>query len=169
MNFHKYIKIGMTVGCCIIISACGYHFLGAGTFPADVKKIHVNILSNSTSETGAENVFTNALRYEFIRHKKNAGQNDADGFLFGDIRALSYETITHRRRHISVESRVTVVVALELKDREGNTIWTQNVSAREEYDVTPDKLSNEQNRKRAISKLSERLAENAYNRLTDNF
>jgi outer membrane lipopolysaccharide assembly protein LptE/RlpB len=154
---------------CLISSACGYRFLGSGKLPGDVENVHVNILTNSTSETGAENIFTNSIRYEFIRQNRNADKETADGFLSGDIKSLSYKTITHKRRHTSVERRVTVHVSLELKDREGNVLWHKVVSARETYDVMDDKLSTEQNRKRAISELSERLAENAYYRLTDNF
>jgi len=155
--------------CCVLFSACGYRFVGSGSFPGDVKKVHVDILENSTSETGAENIFTNALRYEFIRQKTNADKETADGFLSGEIRSLSYKTITHKRRHTSTERRVDVKVALELKDRSGDILWSKVVSAREAYDVMADKLSTEQNRKQAISKLSERLAENAYHSLTDNF
>ena len=129
----------------------------------------MDILNNSTSETGAENIFTNAIRYEFIRQKRNAGKEAADGFLSGEIKSLSYRTITHKRSDSSIERRVTVTVALELKDREGNVLWFEVVSGREAYDVMDDKLSTEQNRKQAISELSERLAENAYHRLTDNF
>ena len=154
---------------CLLLSACGYRFLGSGNLPGDIEKVHVDILKNRTAETGAENIFTNAIRYEFIRQKKNADKETADGVLSGEIISLSYNTITHRRRHTSIERRVTVRVALELKDREGNVLWFKVVSAREEYDVLDDKLSTEQNRTNAISELSERLAENAYYRLTDNF
>lgn len=154
---------------CFFLLSCGYRFLGSGSLPEGVEKVHVEILENSTSETGAENVFTNSLRYEFIRRDRNATRELADAFLSGKIKSLSYKTITHRRSHTSIERRVTVKVALELKDRGGNIIWFKEVSAREAYDVVDDKLSTEQNRKRAISELSERLAENAYYRLTDNF
>lgn len=152
-----------------VISGCGYRFLGSGSLPEGIEKVHVNILENSTSETGVENIFTNAIRYEFIRQKKSAVKEAADGVLSGEIKSLSYKTITHKKSHTSVERRVTVKVALNLKDRGGNTLWAKEVSAREAYDVNPDKLSTEQNRTQAISKLSERLAENVYFSLTDNF
>ncbi|MBW1847203.1 MAG: hypothetical protein JRJ27_08710 [Deltaproteobacteria bacterium] len=169
MILFKNIEVWLLLILCLILSACGYRFLGSGNLPGDVEKVHVGILKNSTSETGAENMFTNAIRYEFIRQNKNADKEAADGFLSGEIKSLSYKTITHKRRHTSTERRVTAKVALELKDREGNILWYKVVSAREAYDVMDDKLSTEQNRKRAISELSERLAENAYYHLTDNF
>ncbi|MCJ7773566.1 MAG: LPS assembly lipoprotein LptE [Desulfobacterales bacterium] len=169
MILFKNKKIWMALILCVFFSACGFRFLGSGNLPGGVEKVHVDILENSTSETGIENIFTNALRYEFIRQKKNASKESADGFLSGKIESLSYKTITHRRRHTSIERRVTVNVAMDLKDREGNILWFKEVSANEAYDVTPDKLSTEQNKTRAISELSERLAENAYYSLTDNF
>jgi outer membrane lipopolysaccharide assembly protein LptE/RlpB len=162
-------KIWVAIIVCVIFSGCGYRFLGGGNLPEGVENVHVDILKNNTSETGVENIFTNALRYEFIRQKKNASKEAADGFLSGEIKHLSYKTITHRRRHTSLERRVIVNVALELKDSEGNILWFKEVSAREAYDVMTDKLATEQNRKQAISELSERLAESAYYRLTDNF
>jgi outer membrane lipopolysaccharide assembly protein LptE/RlpB len=163
------LKLYLIFVLCFVLSSCGYRFLGSGSLPEGVEKVHVEILENSTSETGAENIFTNSLRYEFIRQKKNATRELADAFLSGKIKSLSYKTIAHRRSNTSIERRVTVIVALELKDSEGNILWFKNVSAREAYDVVDDKLSTEQNRKQAISELSERLAENAYYSLTDNF
>lgn len=154
---------------CIFVSACGYRFMGSGDLPSGVEKIHVLILENNTAETGAENIFTNSLRYEFIRQKRNASKEEADALLSGTIKSLRYNTITHRRRHTSLERRVTVQVELKLTDMDGRVIWFKDVSARETYDVLDDKLSTEQNRTRAISELSQRLAENAYYSLTDNF
>lgn len=169
MILFKDIKIWWVLILCFILSACGYRFLGSGNLPGDVEKVFVDILKNNTSETGAENTFTNSIRYEFVRQKRYADKEAADGFLSGEIKSLSYKTITRKKRHTALERRVIAKVILELKDREGNILWSEAVSAREAYDVVDDKLSTEQNRRHAISMLSERLAENAYHRLTDNF
>ena len=80
------------------------------------------------------------------------------------------DTITHKGAYTSLERRVTVSVDLKLENRSGKVIWTANgVSANEVYNVAADKQATEQNRRTAISKLSKRLAETIYHRLTEDF
>lgn len=169
MVFLKKHKSGLIFILCVFLIGCGYRFLGSGELPGGVEKVFVDVLENTTSETAAETLFTNALRYEFIRQERNADRDEAEAVLSGIIKSLTYKTITHQQRHEALERRVYVTIALKLTDRQGNILWSNQVSAREAYGVLDDKFSTEQNRRRAISKLSERLAENTYYRLTDNF
>ena len=156
----------------IFFSACGYRFTGGGNFPAGIKSIYVVTLENRTSETGAENTFTNDLIYEITRAKKVAltSQDKADALLSGIIKSMNIKTISRKGTHSSLERRVTIVADVKLTDPDGRVIWSaNNVSANEAYDVVPDKLATEQNRRNAISALSKRLAERLYARITDNF
>ncbi len=153
-------------------SACGYRFAGSGSFPAGIKSVRISILENRTSETGMENIITNDLIYEVTRDKKVAltSMDKADALLSGVIKSMSIETISRRGTHSSLERRVTVTVDLKLTGPNGRVIWSaRGVSANEAYDVMSDKLATEQNRRDAISVLSKRLAEKAYNRITADF
>ncbi|MBU0987400.1 MAG: hypothetical protein KKH68_09125 [Proteobacteria bacterium] len=154
------------------ILACGYQFSGGGNFPAGIRSISINMFENPTAETGVENVFTNDLIYELTRAKKVilTTKDHADAILTGVIASLQTHTITHRGQSTSLERRITVSIDLMINDAGGRLIWSaKNVSAYEEYNVSSDKQVTERNRQNAISELSKRLAENIYNRLTDDF
>jgi len=152
------------------LSACSYKFAGGGTLPSGIKSVCVTILENRTSEIGVENTFTNDLTYEFTRNGKIASIDKADALLSGVIRSMSIETISHRGAHTSRERRVTLTLDLKLTENDGRIIWSaKGVSGNEAYDVESDKLKTEQNRRNAISTLSERLAEKVYNSLTEDF
>jgi len=129
-------------------------------------------LENRTSETGAENIFTNDLIYEVTRDNKVllTTKDKADALLSGIIKSMSIQTISHTGAHTSLERRVTITVDVKLTTPDGRVIWSANdVSANEAYDVMSDKLATEQKRRNAISALSKRLAERLYARITDDF
>ena len=156
----------------MIISACGYKFTGGGSFPAGIKSICVVTLQNRTSETGAENIFTNDLIYEVTRDNKVVltNKDKAEALLSGVIKSMNIKTISHKGTHSSLERRVTITVDVKLTDPNGTVIWYANdVSANEAYDVMSDKLATEQKKRNAISALSKRLAEKLYARITDDF
>ena len=172
MLFLKRNTIRIIVIFLIFFSACGYRFTGGGNFPAGIRSIYVSMLENHTSETGAENIFTNDLIYEITRDNKVilTSQDKADALLSGIIKSMNIKTISRKGTHSSLERRVTIVADLKLTGPNGRVIWSANdVSANEAYDVVSDKLATEQNRRNAISDLSKRLAERLYARITDNF
>jgi outer membrane lipopolysaccharide assembly protein LptE/RlpB len=154
------------------VSACGYHFTGGGNVPGGIKTLSINVFENRTAETGVENDFTNDLIYEFTRTKKVVLTTTAkaDAVFTGVITSLRTEAISHKGLHTSQERRVVAWVNLKITDKDGGLVWTaNNMSENEAYIVMSDKQATEQNRRDAIVKLSKRLAEKIYNRLTDNF
>jgi hypothetical protein len=158
MLFLKRHNIWIILFLPIFFSACGYRFTGGGSFPAGIRSVCVSTIENRTSETGAENIFTNDLIYEVTRDNKvvltTKDRADAQG--------------AHSSH--SLERRVTVAVDLQLTDPDGRVIWSAKAaSANEAYDVMPDKMATERNRRNAISALSKRLMERLYARITDNF
>ncbi len=156
----------------MVFSSCGYGFVGSGSFPADVKSVCIAILENRTSETGVENILTNDLIYEVTRANKVtlASRDKADALLSGVIKSMNIETISRTGTHSPLERRVRVAVDLKLTSPDGRVIWSaRDISANEAYDVMPDKLATEQNKRDAISVLSKRLAESVYNRMVADF
>jgi len=99
----------------MIVSACGYKFAGGGSFPAGIKSICVVTLENRTSETGAENIFTNDLIYEVTRGNKIflTNKDKAEALLSGVIKSMDIKTISHKGTHSSLERRVTIKVDIE--------------------------------------------------------
>lgn len=151
-------------------AACGYRFAGSGRLPQG-KTIFVDVLANRTAETGVENTFTADLRYEFVRNNMFVSRDKADGILSGVISSLRVETISRKSQHTSQERRVTAAVDLKFQDRGGKVLWSvTGLSASESYPVIlDDNAVIDENKREAIKKLSKRIAENIYYRLTEDF
>jgi hypothetical protein len=65
---------------------------------------------------------------------------------------------------------VSLVISFQLTGRDGVVIWSaKRMSENETYLVEKDRETTDQNRRVAIERLSKRLAEKVYQRLTDNF
>jgi len=158
----------------ILVSSCGYRFAGSGDFPEGTQSIFIPILENRTSETGLEKLITDDLIYEFTRNRKDtlAGSiDDADAVFYGIIHSIGIETISRNDPNTSTERSVRLSIDMKLVVPEGRVIWrVKGITADEAYNVLPDnKYRTVQNRREAISKLSQRLAEKVYTRMTDNF
>jgi len=167
-------KINIRIVFCLlfVFSSCGYSFRGGGNLPEGIKSLSIKMLENRTSETGAENIFTNDLIYEITGFGKvvlTKGDN-ADGILTGVIKSMRIHAISRRDSYSSLERRVFVTLSLKLTDPTGRVIWSvKDLSANEDYIVLSDKQATERNRREAVKTLSKRLAEKIYNRLTDDF
>ncbi|MFP3998712.1 MAG: LPS assembly lipoprotein LptE [Desulfobacterales bacterium] len=162
----------MLLCCLAFLAACGYRFSGAGELPGNFEKLAVETFKNRTGETGIESIITNDIIYEFTRTAKASigGRKEADAVLTGVIKSAQSSTISHISSHTTGERRITVTVDVKLLDASGDVLWTANdISASEEYNAQGDKLATEQSKKSAIAKLSSRLAERIYYRMTDNF
>jgi len=155
MLFLKRSTIWIILFVPIFFSACGYRFTGGGSFPAGIRSVCVSTLENRTSETGAENIFTNDLIYEVTRDNKVVltTKDRADALLSGIIKSIRIQTISRKEAYssLSLERRVTVTIDLKLTNADGRVIWSaKGASANEAYDVMPDKMATEQNRRNAI-------------------
>ncbi|WP_319408859.1 LPS assembly lipoprotein LptE [uncultured Desulfosarcina sp.] len=158
----------------LLLTACGYHFAGSGSFPAGVSRIFITILENRSAETGAESTFTNDLIYEFTRNRKESlvqERSSADAILTGAIVSLSVENISRSTVSTAVERRVRGTLNLRLESPDGRILWSSgNIVERQAYAVVGgNKTATDQNKSNAIAVLSSKLAESAFNRLTDNF
>jgi outer membrane lipopolysaccharide assembly protein LptE/RlpB len=154
------------------LAACGYQFSGSGELPAGVQTIYVTVFDNRTGEVGLENSITNEVVSEFILKRKNAlvDEGRAESILHGTITAIRDETISRSGENAALERRVTIRVALVLKNREGKVLWrARQVAANEAYDVDSDAQVTEENRREALETLFGRLAETIYNKLVEDF
>ncbi|WP_207677922.1 LptE family protein [Desulfonema magnum] len=157
---------------CIFFSACGYKFEGGGNFPGGIKSVYITVFENRTAETGLETIFANDFIDEFTRRGKLvlAGRDSAEAILAGEIKSVNLETVSRRESHTALERQIKVVVALKLTSSDGKVIWSaKQISAHEAYIVMPDKMTTEYNRQQAISVISEKIAETAYDHLTSDF
>jgi outer membrane lipopolysaccharide assembly protein LptE/RlpB len=155
----------------VMIVGCGYQFQGAGSLPGKTESVFVQVLTNRSSEVGIESVFTAALIDELTRNQRAAGQDSADALLGGEIASVSTDTISRTGSTTSVERRVRATLNLELTDRSGEVIWkARNISGTEAFPVdTGSSALTDQNRREALAQLAQRMAENIYSRMTDDF
>lgn len=125
----------------IVLSACGYHFIGGQSgIPKDVKTVVVTPFVNRTRTVGLGDDLTSAVRRELARKAPPDvvdSMDDADGILSGVIR-------TYRTRVISVnnfdevlqyETRMNVEVTLRRREP-SEVLWPrQEVQLRHVYEA----------------------------------
>jgi hypothetical protein len=156
----------------LVFSACGYRFVGGGSFPSGIRAVFVEVFENRTADTGVENILTNELIYEISRGTNTylADKDRAEGILSGSITAIATETVSWRGQNTAVERRVTASINIKLMDPDGKVVWSrEGVAGTETYPVNEDKQASEENKKEAIELLFNRLAEGIYNQLTSDF
>ncbi len=154
----------------VCLSGCGYRFSGGGGLPFGITKVFVPMFHNLTSEPGIERIVTNDFIYEFTRSGKVdvVEKEAADGIFLGTIVGLSTETVARSGSQAPLERRVRLYVDLKLIDRDGNELWAvRRISDDETYEVLSEKLATERLELGAIKRLSKRMAEMVYNRVTD--
>ena len=171
--FKKVRIIALFFLCACLGQACSYRFAGSGAFPDNVEKIFIEIFENRTSKAGIERVVTNQLIFEFTRQREQSlanDANDADATLKGVIKTISTRTISRVGTEVANEREVVMTLDLRLIKQKGPDIWTaKGLSGRQAYNVSDQKLENDRNEDIAIARLSERISERIFSRLTDDF
>ncbi len=156
----------------LAISGCGYKVSGGGMLPGGITRVAVTIFENRSGETNVEGIFSSDIIYELTRNGKTVVSSlaAAEAGLSGTIVSVTTRSIARQSIHDAVERRVTATVSLKLSDATGRVIWqADRITENEAYAVVEDKGASEQNKRQALSKLSRRLAERAYHRMTDAF
>lgn len=156
------------------VSACGYQFAGSGEFPEGVNYIFIEVLENRTSTTGVERTVTNQLIFEFSKQRESSLVNDlekADAILKGSINSIRTQTISRVDTEVANEREVVMTIDLRLiKKNDGAVLWAaRGLSDREAFDVDAVQVETDRNQELAIARLSERISERIFNRLTDDF
>jgi outer membrane lipopolysaccharide assembly protein LptE/RlpB len=158
----------------VLTSACGYRFAGQGQFPKGVEKIFVETFDNRTSKSGIERVVTNQIIFEFTRLREKSLASSAEGadaVLKGTIRRIRTQTISRVGTEVASEREVVMTIDLKLVNhRRGEVLWAaKGISDRQPYDVTDDKVETDRNESIALARLSERMSERVFSRLTNDF
>ena len=171
--FNKVRIIALFFLCALLGQACSYRFSGSGGFPGNAEKIFIEIFENRTSKAGIERVVTNQLVFEFTRQRGRSlasDANDADATLKGVIQSIRTRTISRVGTEVANEREVIMTLDLRLIKQNGEVIWAaKGLSGRQAYDVSDLKLENDRNESLAIARLSERISERIFSRLTDDF
>ena len=173
--FKQFKTLGLLIICIALTSACGYRFSGQGGFPKGVEHIFIEVFDNLTSNTGIERVVTNQVVFEFTRQREKSlasSKETADAVLKGEIKTIRTQTISRVGTEVANQREVVMTVNLKLVKRDGGeVIWVaKDVTDRQAFDVDENsKLVTDQNENLAITRLSERMSERIFSRLTSDF
>ena len=159
----------------VVLSACGYRFAGQGAFPNGVETIFIEVFENRTGKTGIERVVTNQMVFEFTRQRGQSlasGAENADAVLKGVIRTIRTQTISRVGTELASQREVVMTIDLKLVNQNGSEIiWAaKGIVDRATYGVVDgNKLETERNESLALARLSERMSERIFGRLTNDF
>ncbi|TYP00142.1 outer membrane lipopolysaccharide assembly protein LptE/RlpB [Geothermobacter ehrlichii] len=158
----------------LLVAGCGYRLAGQGTsLPGGVKSLYIASFANKTAEPFLDTAISNALSRRFNRSRNLrvvAEENQAEAVLSGAVvgyssRPLSYDRqdrVREYRSKMKVEGRLTSV-------SDGRILWQGSVGWQEDY-AASDNLALQEDRERAaVEVLVERLADELYYRLMDDF
>ncbi len=157
-----------------VLSGCGYHLPGQGSdLPGNIRTLYIELFTNQTFEPSLENLVTNDLSEQFARKRSLRLVEDpsrADAVLSGAIAGYSTAAASYDRTDRITEYRATMKVSAVLRRfRDDKILWKGTVSWSEEYPADLDKAAQEDNEAAAIERISERVAEELFFRITDNF
>ena len=159
----------------LLIHACGYRLRERPPgFRPEWKTIYVEIFKNRTSETVLGVYLSEALRRRFARSgfvELVANPTRADLIIRGEVKRLSIGGISYNVYTETLERRISVTLAVDMRTRDGGIIWqNRNLSRYENYPVegtTSGVL--DPGKEEALRKLSEDLADIIYHQITASF
>lgn len=159
-----------------LLSGCGYHTVNSAVhLPGNVRTLAIPSFKNNTQSYHTQAVFTEAVIREFTSRTSyriiSGEDSDADATLHGTITTFAVSPLTYDNTTGQTSTYlVTIVVKLELVDREGKTIW-QNPSYtfREQYEQNQDLASFIQEDSAATRRLAREFAEASVGDILESF
>lgn len=170
----KKITLGLSLVVLLFVSACGYHLPGRGNnLPEDIHSVFIEPFTNKTTEPFIENQLTNEVRDQFSRRRTLevlSSSDDADAILTGVVTSYRTHSVTYDKDDDITEYRVTMNVSATLTRSNGEEVlWQGLVSWNEEFFASDDRAEQDYRESEAQDDVSRRLAQEVYNRMTDNF
>ena len=171
----RHVTIGLVIfsACLGCVLSCGYRFTGSEGPPRGVEKLYIENIINKTTEPGIDVLITDALKNEFIQKYRGAltSRPEAQAILSGTLVGIRTETVARRGSLTSLERRVFMTIDLAMKSMDSESIWyAKGITSSDTYQViSGDKEASEQNKRDVLADLAEIIAENSFNRLSDDF
>jgi outer membrane lipopolysaccharide assembly protein LptE/RlpB len=143
---------------------CGYQLQGKGTSsdPA-IQMVAIPIFGNRTAQTGIESEVSRALVEKFTSSQRIAvgSQGTADALLLGNVKSFTTSSVAVTSgTQITTGYRAALTVEVTYQRRgDGKVLWKEEMTEWRNYPVVSDLAVTENNKREAIRKISERLAE----------
>jgi len=157
----------------VLLAGCGYHRPGVGDNLGEVRTLRIPLFANETYEPYLENELTNAITERFLRTRRwrlVETPDAADAVFSGTVSSYRSVPVSFDRNDNILEYRSEMTVSAVLRSSdEGRVLWKGKASWSEEYPGLLDKGRQEDQETEAIRAIAERIAEELYFRLADNF
>ena len=158
----------------LLLTGCGYHQPGrSSNLPSEVQTLYIELFSNRTTEPLLENFITDRVIDRFARTGRLRlveTREGADAVLSGVVTGYSTASISYDRRDVITEYRSIMTISVVLRQMsDERVLWKGNVDWSEEYPASPDKSAQEDNEAAAIAVISDRLSQELYFRIMENF
>lgn len=160
----------------VTLFGCGYRFSPGGEYlDKAVQSIFVDNFANHTDEPYVNNY----LRNEFIdqfrktsRFRLADAPGSADAIMKGSIKSIATSHLAFDKADRTTEDRAIMVIDVAFEDlKGGKLLWSaQDLTDSEAYLVNPGSSAQTNlNKKEALQRLSNRMAERAYRNLMSGF
>ncbi len=192
------IFLKLTAAVIVIFSgfSCAYKLSSqVDALPNQVKRVHMPVFNNKSTEPGIEVYFTESLKTEAIKSglvQLSETESESDAVLTGvitDIEVVSDESVNESKDDgqsflpnstvLSSQSRVIVAVTVTLKKKNSSEIlWSSDFKQSRVYTPpqitlpvisTANNLYNLSARRQTLEILSKEMMQLAFDRLVDNF
>jgi hypothetical protein len=143
---------------------CGYQVQGRGiSSDPGIQAVAVPIFGNRTLQTGIESEVTRVLVEKITSSQRIAvrSQSMADALVVGIIKSFTTTSVavtTGTQVTTGYRAALTVEVTFQRK-KDGKIVWKEDITEWRNYLVVSDLAATENNKREAIRKISERLAE----------
>jgi hypothetical protein len=155
-------------------NGCGYHFIGGESeILSGINAIAIPYFENKTYQSGLERQVTEALVDEFVKSRAIAivSESDADAVIRGVIEEFREYVSAFDEDDSALEytSFLSLSVTLERKET-GEVLWrNKNLTHIEDYTVSPNLATTEENKEQAILLSSRELAIRIHDSIIEGF
>ena len=174
-NRRLFIKTGVICLFFALILSCGYGFAPKGDYiDKRIQNIYVEAFDNKTSQASIENYVRTAFIDQILqnsRFKTVSSVEAADAIIKGSVVNINTSPLSYRANTLVAEERTTVIVEINFREKEsGKTIWnSKNVTGTVDYKIENNINMFPAARKNALIKLSNDMAEKAFNMMMAGF
>lgn len=159
---------------CLVVSACGYRPLGRDMESrfGEGETISIPIFVNKTFKSNLENILLNELIDEFAKRKHlRIGRGDGTDYtLSGEVLSYTRNEVSYSGADTVMEYRATMVISATLrKNSTRNVIWKGELSWSQDYPSSSDIALLQNNEEAAILEISQRLAQQLYLKMSEDF
>lgn len=160
-------KIVPLMLCFVLIASCGYRNPNVYTGPHKV--IYIKEWGNRTSELGLDSELYRSLTKWFQNSSSISTARDKEGadlILAGEIVSIELPSLSYGADNDATEVKVKLRVRYVLKELATNKIWMEvgNETRSEEYLVSDNSTTNEDNEAEAVETIIDELAKKIYQR-----